>query len=458
MSRCRVPALSLLILNTAWAQPTGWRSYVRNLHSHTAVSDGFERPTRAFLYARDTAKVDFLCLSEHNHSIGTNTTQEGLDELAQAASAMTTAGFIALTGQEFSTIKNGNHVNVYDVGTQIPRALLNDYRTLFTDWLPAYQQAHPDRVVVAQFNHPESHAKDYGRISYTVQRDGQTRTFKNFDGDEPGFRDAADNWVRTIAILSGPADATNKDGTTTNEHADIDPNRVRIWQRYLDLGLHLGPVADQDNHSRTWGNRTHARTGVWVQGPLTKQSLLRALQANRTYASEDRNLTVWYTINGQPMGSRIADTGDQDLTISVNITDADEPTATYVVRLLRETIGDDDLPVEIDKIETALRNNQPWESTVEHLKGDHEAYLVQVTQTGTNGTIDVAWTAPIWIEPPPATELDETEGFVKSRSSNVYHYPACPIAVAIKARGNLVSHTPQPGDGTRLHKHCPTNQ
>jgi hypothetical protein len=234
---------------------------------------------------------------------------------------------------------------------------------------------------------------------------------------------------------------------------------VRIWHRYLDLGLHLSPVADQDNHSKTWGNRTTARTGTWINGLLTKESLLKAFQQNRTYATEDQHLTVWYTINDQPMGARINDSGDQDLNVKVIVNDPGEPQSKYVVRLLRETIGDGDLPIEIDKSETSLGNNIPWETVVEHLNGNREAYLVQITQTGNDGHVNIAWTAPIWIESASSNdERDEEVSFVKSRFSNLYHFVNCPIAAEIKARGNLVEHTPQTGDGTRLHKHCPSDR
>ena len=140
----------LIVTKCLTAQPSGWKAYYGNLHSHTAVSDGVERPAAAYKHAKEVAKVDFLCLSEHNHNIQTNTTQAGLTEVANAAVATATDKFVGLIGQEFSTIKNGNHVNVYDVSTQIPMALLNDYRGLFETWLPQFQKDHPDRIVVAK--------------------------------------------------------------------------------------------------------------------------------------------------------------------------------------------------------------------------------------------------------------------------------------------------------------------
>src|SRR3981081_1919019 len=88
-----------LLANCALAQPAGWKAYFGNLHSHSAVSDGVERPAFAYKHAKDVARIDFLCLSEHNHNIQTNTTQAGLNEAATAATAATNANFIALVGQ-----------------------------------------------------------------------------------------------------------------------------------------------------------------------------------------------------------------------------------------------------------------------------------------------------------------------------------------------------------------------
>jgi hypothetical protein len=39
-----------------------------NLHSHTSLSDGSGTPAEAYEHARDTAGLDFLALTEHNHA------------------------------------------------------------------------------------------------------------------------------------------------------------------------------------------------------------------------------------------------------------------------------------------------------------------------------------------------------------------------------------------------------
>src|ERR671916_547384 len=101
-------ACTIAVLHGQPADPDdGWRAFFGNLHAHSAVSDGVERPSAAFAFARKEAKMDFLCLSEHNHL----SQQSGITETDEAATAATSASYVGLVGQEFSVIEKGNHVN-----------------------------------------------------------------------------------------------------------------------------------------------------------------------------------------------------------------------------------------------------------------------------------------------------------------------------------------------------------
>ena len=225
-----------------------------------AVSDGVERPSAAFQFARVNAKLDFLCLSEHNHL----SEQSGITEADAAATTATSATFVGLAGQEFSVIEKGNHVNVYDVPLQIPKTMNSNYKGLFGQFLQDFQTNNPTRIVFAQFNHANSVAKDYGIV--------KAAAFDNYGGDWAKFVEEVDPWVSLIAVISGPADSGFPKNTPpiSGEHRDMDERLVRIWHTYLDKGMHLSPVADQDNHRKTWGSRTEARTGVWIKGALTR--------------------------------------------------------------------------------------------------------------------------------------------------------------------------------------------
>ena len=78
------------------------------------------------------------------------------------------------------------------------------------------------------------------------------------------------------------------------------------FRRYLNLGLHGAPTADQDNHKRNWGNATRARTAVLAPA-LTEAALLAAMKQPRAYATEDHNLRLILQISGQLLGSGFLD-------------------------------------------------------------------------------------------------------------------------------------------------------
>src|SRR5262245_11868805 len=134
----RLAAHSMLCLVMTLAAPLAGQElhvFFGNLHSHTAYSDGTGTPAQAYEHARTAGKLDFLAISEHNHKSAEGTGDDpahlhiGIDhklyEGPAANSLIVTANnvnhefagtFVALYGQEFSSIAGGNHVNVFDVG------------------------------------------------------------------------------------------------------------------------------------------------------------------------------------------------------------------------------------------------------------------------------------------------------------------------------------------------------
>jgi hypothetical protein len=136
-------------------------------------------------------------------------------------------------------------------------------------------------------------------------------------------------------MVSGPAltDGTNLPIKSGNRHE-------KDYWFYLNKGFRVAPTANQDNHFRNWGTITAARTAV-LADRLTKADILQAMKARRVYATEDQNLQILFTVNGQPLGSIIRTQNPQDLTIQVQINDPDEPNAVYKVELYRDDVGGD---------------------------------------------------------------------------------------------------------------------
>ncbi len=74
------------------------------------------------------------------------------------------------------------------------------------------------------------------------------------------------------------------------------------YTRALDKGWHVAPTNNQDNHKGRWGNANDARD-VILTDDFSEQGLYQAIRDLRVYATEDKNLELYYTVNGLPLGS-----------------------------------------------------------------------------------------------------------------------------------------------------------
>lgn len=433
--------------------------YFGNLHSHTAYSDGTGTPQQAYDHARTVGHLDFLAITEHNHSKAGSTGDDpaglnmaldhSLYDGGQDASLLKTAArvnadhanqFVALYGQEFSTNSGGNHINVFEVGEVIDEQVVPNKRfdLLYQSWLPS----HLDSVgmpAIVQFNHPDSFESDYGMLNFTSME---------------VLRGMVTPYARTIQIINGPHSAK----TSGNR---VNTVKWRRYLQYLNAGFRLAPTADQDNHFITHGSATDHRTAV-LASALTKTEILNAIRQRRVYASQDKNLKVWFTVNDSPLGSVLSLASGTPLQIKVRLSDSDEPAAQYHVSLRRDVTGG-----ELEAEDELAGADQAGDGTVTFDQFQHtpedEYFLIQVVQTGGDGA-DVVWTAPIWVvgtdglidehpddnaSPAPAHPDD----FVWSQNSDVYHLAQCKVVNQIATQNRRSGH--QPPAGKRLHTGCP---
>src|SRR5262245_17376069 len=77
-----------------------------NLHAHTDASDGMGSLEEAVRYARDTAKVDFFAVTDHDYLLNPHKYQRLLD----LAASQTTTRFLVLPGFEWSSLEYGHVV------------------------------------------------------------------------------------------------------------------------------------------------------------------------------------------------------------------------------------------------------------------------------------------------------------------------------------------------------------
>lgn len=363
------------------------RVFFGNLHSHTSYSDGSATPEEAYRHARDVALLDFLAITEHNH-LGRMASEPAIyagpmsTSLISTASRFTVDGvFLALFGQEFSSISTGNHANVLEVGEVIAPALVpnGDWNALLSTWLPAHLDSQ-NRPAILLLNHPtisdSPNEKEYGRDDFS---------------SADAWRAALDPHAELINMVNGPS----HDGTNPGTPSEGE------FRRYLNLGFHVAPTADQDNHRQNWGDAAQTRTGVLSES-LTKAAILDALRNRRVYATQDRNLRVIVRIKGELMGTRV--TGAQlpaagtALPISVSLSDDDEPNASYLIEVFSDDIGGEEAEVALPGV-TANGNAQFTINGLTYGGGAQYVFL-RITQSfdDTDGR-DKVWTAPVWFEP-----------------------------------------------------------
>jgi len=316
-------------------------------HSHTSYSDGALTPYDAFTYARDTANIDFLVISDHSNSLNAT---EWADTLTQANAFTEDGVFVGLRGFEYTHTADG-HINVYNSDTYVSRNDSN-YDTIpeFYTWL----KSQPDGVF-AQFNHP-----------FTLD-------------DFLGF--AYDSDVDKKMALQEVGNGSPPYSYATLEEAYIYA---------LDKGWHVGATNGQDNHSANWGYPPNNLTGIVAEN-LTKQDVLDALMSMRTYSSEDRNLEVSYLANDYWMGSMIPIAGGETIHFTLEVND---PDATDIISKIQIVTKGGQVVHEVPLSSQSYLGSYDYNFS----GGGKWFYLKIVEQDG-----DIAITAPIWT---PSADID----------------------------------------------------
>src|SRR5699024_3112979 len=166
--------------------------------------------------------------------------------------------------------------------------------------------------------------------------------FGNKSGSTEGYQNYYDKLVEVESSLS----QFNHPGTTFGDFQDFafyDPvidQRITLievgngegaigssgyfpsyeyYTRALDKGWHVAPTNNQDNHKGNWGDSNTARSVV-LASDLTEQGIYDAIANYRVYATEDNDLSILYSLNGNAMGS-ILPQQEQGVTIQAQISD-----------------------------------------------------------------------------------------------------------------------------------------
>jgi hypothetical protein len=337
------------------APTPAYNQYFGDLHTHTAYSDAWEgAPADAYAAAK-AAGADFMATTDHAHYI---VGDPWAATIAQADAA-TTSTFVAIPAYEYWMPSSGE-CNVYGTANMPPSLILNangqsnpgnrakswDAIAALYDWLIAPAQA----GAVAQYNHPHYMTKD----------------FQEYDGRSA----ARDVGMGMLEIDNG--------GTIAEDS----------FLLALDKGWHVMPSCNSDTHNPDWISGYEFRT-VLLAPSLTRADLLDAMRNQRGYATEDKNLRVSYTLNGQVMGSTLAAPGSS-YAAAIHIEDPDG--AADAITLV-EIVSDGGAVVASTAPNTAVVD---WTPTLASSTARYFYVRVTTASNSSGGPGLTAWTAPVW--------------------------------------------------------------
>lgn len=356
-----------------------FQRYFGQLHSHTQYSDGAGSLDSALAYVKalpDNANVDFVAFTDHSNyfdSKNNPNVEAALYDMSlvndsdpshswatykntvAAFNAANVGKMVAIAGFEMTWSGGPGHINTFNT----PGIVSRNNTTLNNKTKDAGLQAYYKLLSqkegansISQFNHPGT-------------------TFGNFI--DFGYWDAVVD-TRMYMVEVGNGEGQIGAG-----------GYYPSYEQYimaLDKGWHVAPTNNQDNHKGKWGNANDARD-VILTDDFTEDGIYAALRARRMYATEDKNLELDYTVNGNMMGSIIDVPEKLNFEISFN---------------------DPDRTDSIAKVELVVNSGKvayTWNSAADLAKGsvsvelapEYTYYFVRVTE----GDGDLAVTAPVWV-------------------------------------------------------------
>ena len=357
---------------------SGYQLYFGQLHSHTTYSDGSGTLDAALDYVAslpESANVQFVAFTDHSNYFDTTSAANPADSLNDK-SLMTPASralwdeykskvaafnekqagsLIAIAGYEMTWSGGPGHINTFDSDGLVSRnnAELNNKNG--DAGMKLYYETINKGQSLNQFNHPGT-------------------TFGNFT-DFSYWDKATDDHMFLVEVGNGEGQIGAGGYYPSYEQ----------YTMALDKGWHVAPTNNQDNHKGRWGNANDARD-VILTNDFSEQGIYDAIRALRVYATEDKNLQITYTVNGESMGTIFTDeNAPEKLNVAVTLYDPDASDSVAKVELI------------VDGGVTAYT----WDNAAELAEGsltaeldsEYSYYYVRVTQK--DG--DLAVTAPVWV-------------------------------------------------------------
>lgn len=307
--------------------------YRGQVHSHTGDSDGSLSPADAIRYARDVGHADYFAVTDHSHHMGV---ESYLKQIEVANQYNVPGAFAVLYGWEMTYNMNfgyWGHLNVLNTDW-IEQGYLS------TTLAQVYEKIKKDPDAVAMFNHPGL-------------------AWGNFD-DFSDYDKEIDEKIMLSEIRGMGYD--------------------REYTNLLHKGFHASPVYNEDNHGINWTTATNS-TGVVLAPALTRDNILEAFRARRTYSTSDKTMSLYFQINGAWLGSHIK--RSEQLCVEVDVSTESE-TGIGTIQLVTED------GIVVTSVDVGALRKFNWKVTVPSL---YDYYYIRMIAKG-----QYTVTAPVWID------------------------------------------------------------
>jgi hypothetical protein len=335
-----------------------------NTHAHTTYTSSHgsvppdNGPPREHHARAKAAGFAFYATTDHSQEVAfdpTSETNPAWVDTKEAASTASDATYLGLAGFELSENNadkadahpGQGHINVLDSAAYLDAMEPGVDLPALYDWLGRAAPATPGLPVVATFNHP------------------QPGDFHGFDYRTPAATDV-------MALLE-----------VYNVGAGVFEDAYRAAN---NAGWHVSPTCGIDNHG-FWAITHKPPCAGVLSADLSKQAVLEAMRARRTFATSEDHLVLSVTGNGFPMGTTL----HFPASIALVVKAGDADTADARDQITRLEVVDGTGAVVASTVTTG--HDVTWSTTIA-VEGRRWVY-VRASNAGSPDA-PVAWSAPIW--------------------------------------------------------------
>lgn len=336
--------------------------YFGQVHAHTNISDGAGSLEDALKHASNVDNLDYIIITDHSNSIDNekeskiteNVDKSAEDEWTYAHNLVkqySTDKFTCAYGYEMTWSNGLGHMNTFNTpGFQSrTQTEFSTYSTALQNYYAALRTV-PDSI--SQFNHPGTTFGDFSDFAY--------------------YSEENDNLITMIEVGNGEGTIGSSGYFPSYEY----------YTRALDKGWHVAPTNNQDNHKGKWGDANTART-VMLADVNDENAIYDAMRNYRIYATEDNDLSIYYTLDNYIMGTILEKDAVGD-TVELKA-DIKDPTDSKIGRVEVIVNGGQSI---------AMENVSGNDTTVKfEVPSNYSYYYLKITED--DG--DIAVTAPVWV-------------------------------------------------------------